>query len=85
MIVFAAIIAFGASPFDFGGTVVVTGVGAAAIAGAGVLGVLTRRAPGVELPRRAGRIAAAGAALALAPLVVNVAYWRPDYANICSS
>ena len=75
VIVFAAMIAFVASPFDFDGTVVVTGVGAAAIAGAGVLGVLTRRAPGVELPRRAGRIAAAGAALALAPLVVNVAYW----------
>ena len=75
VIVFAAMIAFVASPFDFDGTVVVTGVGAAAIAGAGVLGVLTRRAPEVGLPRRAGRIAAAGAALALAPLVVNVAYW----------
>ena len=75
LIVAAAMVAFVGSTFDFDGTAAVTAAGAAAIAAAGVLGVLTRRAPEVELRRRTGRIAAAGAALGLLPLVVNLAEW----------
>jgi hypothetical protein len=75
VIVFAAMVAFVGSAFDFDGTVAVTGVGAAAIATAGILGVLTRRAPEVGLPRRATRFGAAGAALGLSPLVVNLGDW----------
>jgi hypothetical protein len=76
VIVFAAMAAFVGSVFDFAGTVVVTAAGGSAIAAAGALGLLTRRAPEVDRPRRAGVLVAAGAALGFSPLVVNVAFWE---------
>lgn len=75
LIVAAAMAAFVGSVFDFDGMVVLTAVGAAAIAAAGVLGLLTRRAPEVDWPRRARVVAAAGVVLGFSPLVVNVAEW----------
>ena len=75
LITAAAMVAFVGSTFEFDGTARVTSAGAVAIAAAGVLGVLTRRAPEVELRRWTGRIAAAGVAIGLLPLVVNLAEW----------
>ena len=75
LIASAAMVAFVGSTFDFDGTAAVTALGAVAIAAAGVLGVVTRRAPEVEIPRRTIRIAAAGVAVGLSPLVVNLAEW----------
>ena len=75
LIAAAAMVAFVGSTFDFDGTAAVTALGAVAIAAAGVLGVVTRRAPEVEIPRRTVRIAAAGVAVGLSPLFVNLAEW----------
>jgi hypothetical protein len=58
--------------FEFGGTAQLTAVGAIAIATAGALGVLTRRGREVSSSRRATSLAAAGAALVLSPLFVNL-------------
>lgn len=73
--VLAAMVGFVSATFDFDSTAAVTALGAAAIAGAGALGLLTRRGPEIEVPSRSGWVAAAGAALVLVPLRVNVAYW----------
>jgi hypothetical protein len=76
VIVCAAMAAFVGSEFDFDGTVRFTAVGAAAIAAAGALGLLTRRAPEVGWPRLSRVLTAAGVVLALSPLVMNMAYWE---------
>lgn len=75
LVVFVAMVAFVWSPFEFDGTAAFTALGAVAIAAAGTLGVLTRRAPEVEWPRRGRIVAAVGALLAVAPLLVNVGEW----------
>ena len=49
LIAAAAMVAFVSSTFEFDGTAAVTAAGAVAIAAAGVLGVLTRRAPGSRI------------------------------------
>jgi hypothetical protein len=76
----AAMIAFVASTFESEGTAWLTAFGAAAIAAAGALGLLTRRAPEVVSSRRWKSVAAVGIVLALSPLVVNLAYW--DRSNL---
>jgi hypothetical protein len=76
LIVIAAMVAFVGSVFDFDDTAALTAIGAIAIAAAGALGVLTRRAPEVEWPRRARVVAAAGVVLGFSPLLVNVADWE---------
>lgn len=53
-----------------------TMLGAAVLAGAGLLGLVTRRASDVALPRRAIMLAAAGVLLGLSPLAVNLADWE---------
>jgi hypothetical protein len=73
--VFVAMVAFVWSPFEFERAAAFTALGAIAVAAAGALGVLTRRAPEVEWPRRARIVAAVGAMLAVAPLLVNVGDW----------
>jgi hypothetical protein len=75
-----AMAAFVGSVFESEGTAWLTVVGAAAIAVAGALGLLTRRAPEVESSRRWQLITAAGVVLALSPLLVNVASW--DNSNL---
>ena len=75
VLVFAAMAAFVGSDFDFDGTARFTWVGAVAIAAAGALGLLTRRAPEVGWPRRGRVVAAAGVVLGFSPLLVNVAQW----------
>jgi hypothetical protein len=75
LIVLAAMGGFVASVFEFAGAAALTVAGAVAIGAAGALGVLTHRAPEVGLTRRSWALAAAGAGLGFAPLVVNVAYW----------
>ena len=71
----AAMIAFVSSWFEFDGTAKLTGLGGLAIGVAGALGLLTRRAPEIALPRLALVFAAAGALLAFTPLFVNLAEW----------
>jgi hypothetical protein len=75
IVVFASMAAFVGSEFDFDGTARFTWVGAVAIAAAGALGLLTRRAPEADWTRRGRILASAGLLLALAPLLVNVAEW----------
>ena len=76
----AAMIAFVASEFESEGTAWLTAFGAVAIAAAGALGLLTRRAPEVVSSRRGRIVAALGTVLALSPLVVNLASW--DNSNL---
>jgi hypothetical protein len=71
----AAAIAFVGSSFELAGAGIPTVLGAVAIAGAGVLGLRARRAPEAVVSRPVIAAAAAGAALALSPLVVHVASW----------
>lgn len=71
-----AMAAFVGSVFESKGTAWFTVLGAAAIAAAGALGLLTHRPPEVASSRRWQLIAAAGIVLALSPLVVNVAFWE---------
>jgi hypothetical protein len=75
LMVLAAMVSFGSGDFEFGDTFVLTTIGAAGIAGAGVLGLLTRRPTKVAWPRGASGLAAAGAGLGLSTLVVNMADW----------
>lgn len=62
--------------FDAEGGFLLMVLGAAALAGAGLLGLVTRRASEVALARRAIVLAAAGVLLGLAPLFVNLADWE---------
>jgi caspase domain-containing protein len=75
VMVFAAMAAFVGTVWDFDGTARFTMVGSAAIAAAGVLGLLTRRAPEVGWTRRARVVVSAGFLLGLSPLLVNMAEW----------
>jgi len=71
----AAAVGFVGSSFELGGAGIPTVLGALAIAGAGALGLRTRRAPDAAVSRPVIAAAAGGAALALSPLVVGVAPW----------
>jgi hypothetical protein len=75
-VVAAAMFAFVWSGFELAGTAELTGLGAVAVAGAGALGALTRRAPGAGLPRHIVPTVAGAALLILAPLVIGVARWE---------
>ena len=76
LIAAAAMVGFVGSTFEFDGRPGSRWPGRSQSPRAGVLGVLTRRSPEVELHRLTGRIAAAGIAIGLSPLVVNLAEWR---------
>ena len=74
LLVMAAMAAFVRSAsWEFGGTAQLTAVGAVAIGAAGALGALTRRGREAGSSRRATAVAAAGSALVLSPLFVNLA------------
>jgi hypothetical protein len=75
LLAFAAMAAFVGTDFYFDGTARLTMVGAAAIAAAGALGLLTRRAPEVGWTNRARVFLSGGLLLGLAPLLVNLAEW----------
>ena len=75
LVAIIAMAAFVGSVFESEGTDCLTVFGAAAIAAAGALGLLTRRAPEVALSRRWQLIIAVGIVLALSPLVVKMGFW----------
>jgi Caspase domain len=72
----AAMLALVASWYELAGLVQATGFGALAIVAAGALGILTRRAPEIGLPRLAVAAGGAGAVLGFSPLVVDMAVWE---------
>ena len=75
LLAFVAMAAFVRADFEFAGTARFTMVGAAAIAAAGALGLLTHRAPEVAWTRSARVLASAGVVLGLSPLLVNLGDW----------
>ena len=75
LLAFVAMAAFVGADFEFAGTARFTMVGAAAIAAAGALGLLTHRAPEVAWTRSARVLTSAGVVLGLSPLLVNVGDW----------
>ena len=76
VIAFSAMAAFVGADFDFDGTARFTMVGSAAIAAAGALGLLTRRAPEVDWTRRARVVVSVGFLLGVSPLLVNMGDWE---------
>jgi hypothetical protein len=77
LLVLVGAVALASSPAETKilGVVGVTAIGALVLGASGALGVLTRRAREIALPRGAIGIGVAGAILGLAPLTVTVGNW----------